>query len=221
MLSGEINITTIPFLVLQDKIFFALQLMNDNQITHLPVVDEEQKYVGLVSEDLLMDIENGDEEVGSYRESLGRIAVKSDEHFLKAIKQAAENGISLVPVIDKENNFLGSVAYTDLLRYVADFMSLNDPGGLIVFEVDSNQYSFNEISKMVESNNAQITQLNTSNNLDTGVMTVTIRVNKAEIADIVATFQRYEYTVKYYFGEELYTNELRSNYDNLMNYLQI
>jgi len=27
--------------------------------------------------------------------------------------------------------------------------------------------------------------------------------------------------VKYYFGEELYENELKNNYDHLMNYLNI
>jgi hypothetical protein len=87
--------------------------------------------------------------------------------------------------------------------------------------MESNQYSFNEISKLVEGNDAQITQLNTSNDAETGMMQVTIRVNKPDVADIVATFQRYEYTVKYYFGEEQYENELRNNYDNLMNYLGI
>ena len=53
------------------------------------------------------------------------------------------------------------------------------------------------------------------------MMQVTIRINKTEISDILATFQRYEYNVKYFFGEEQYANELRSNYDNLMNYLKI
>ena len=100
-------------------------------------------------------------------------------------------------------------------------MSLSEPGGLIVLEMESNQYSFNEISKLVETNDAQITQLNTSNDAETGMMQVTIRINKPEVSDIVATFQRYEYNVKYFFGEELYANELRSNYDNLMNYLKI
>ena len=46
-------------------------------------------------------------------------------------------------------------------------------------------------------------------------------INKMEVSDIVATFQRYDYNVKHYFGEELYENELKSNYDNLMNYLKI
>ena len=51
-------------------------------------------------------------------------------------------------------------------------------------------------------------------------MQVTIRINKLEVSDIISTFQRYEYNVKYYFGEEMYENELRTNYDNLMNFLE-
>ena len=90
-----------------------------------------------------------------------------------------------------------------------------------MLEMETKQYSFNEISKLVETNDAQITQLNTSVDTETGIMQVTIRINKPEVSDIVASFQRHEYNVKYYFGEELYTNELRSNYDNLMNYLKI
>ena len=134
---------------------------------------------------------------------------------------AVENGLSVVPVVSEDNELTGTVVYNDLLKFSSEFMSLNEPGGLIVLEMNSNQYSFNEISKLVETNNAQITQLNTSNDAETGLMQVTIRINKPEVSDIVATFQRYEYTVKYFFGEELYANELRSNYDNLMNYLKI
>jgi hypothetical protein len=73
----------------------------------------------------------------------------------------------------------------------------------------------------VETNDAQVTQLNTYWDSTTGSFFVTIKINKFEISDIIATFQRYEYQIKYYFGEELYENELRSNYDHLMNYLSI
>jgi hypothetical protein len=100
-------------------------------------------------------------------------------------------------------------------------MSLNDPGGLIVLEMETKSYSFAELNRIVESNDAQITQLNSYMEPNTGIMLVTIRLNKLEISGIVATFQRYEYNVKYYFGEEIYENELRTNYDNLMNYLEI
>ena len=220
MLTRELLSQSLPALHLQDKVYQALQLMNDNQVMHLPVTDGE-KYAGLLSEDDLLQAENDHQALEELGQSFFNVAVREDEHFLKAVQLAAENGLSVVPVINEENELTGTVVYNELLRHASGFMSLNEPGGLIVLELPSNQYSFNEISKLVETNDAQITQLNTSNDAETGMMQVTIRINKPEVSDIVATFQRYEYNVKYFFGEEQYANELRSNYDNLMNYLKI
>ena len=220
MLTRELLSQTLPYLHLQDKVYQALQMMNDNHVTHLPIVDGD-KYIGLISENDLLQAENDNSPIKSLEQAFATIAIKEEEHFLKAVQMAVENGLSVVPVISEENELTGTVVYNDLLRFSSEFMSLNEPGGLIVLEMNSNQYSFNEISKLVETNDAQITQLNTSNDAETGIMQVTLRINKPEVSDIVATFQRYEYNVKYFFGEELYANELRSNYDNLMNYLKI
>ena len=220
MLTRELESQSLPYLHLSDKVYQALQLMNDNHVTHLPIVDGE-KYTGLISEDDLLMADNDHDELSALQQSFSNMSVKGHEHFLRAVQVAAENGLSVVPVVNEEGDLIGTVVYNDLLKHASEFMSLNEPGGLIVLEVDSNQYSFNEISKLVETNDAQITQLNTNNDPETGIMQVTIRINKPEVSDIVATFQRYEYNVKYFFGEELYTNELKSNYDNLMNYLRI
>ena len=220
MLTRELLSQTLPYLHLHDKVYQALQLMNDNQVTHLPIVDGE-KFAGIISEDDLLQAENDNADLNSLQQSFASISVKESDHFLKAVQVSAENGLSVVPVVNEENDLTGTVAYNDLLKHASEFMSLNEPGGLIVLEMESNQYSFNEISKLVETNDAQITQLNTSNDAETGMMQVTIRINKPEVSDIVATFQRFEYTIKYFFGEELFTNELKSNYDNLMNYLKI
>ncbi len=220
MLTRELISQSIPYLRLHDKVYQALQLMNDNQVNHLPIVEGE-KFVGLISEDDLSQEDNDHTELSQLQQSYSSHSVKESEHFLKAVQLAADNGLSVVPVLNEQGELAGTVAYNELLKYASEFMSLNEPGGLIVLEMESNQYSFNEISKLVETNDAQITQLNTSNDAETGMMQVTIRINKPEVSDIVATFQRYEYNVKYFFGEELYANELKSNYDNLMNYLKI
>lgn len=220
MLTGELQTQTLPYLHAHDKVFQALQLMNDYHVTHLPVIEGE-KYIGIISEDDLLQAENDNAELETLQQSFNNASVKNDEHFLKAIQVAADNGLSVVPVVTNDNEIAGAVTYTDLLKYASEFMSLNEAGGLIVLEMETRQYSFNEISKLVESNDAQITQLNTTADPETGLTLVTIRINKPEISDIVATFQRFDYNVKYFFGEELYTNELRTNYDNLMNYLKI
>jgi len=220
MLTGNLQTQSLPYLRLSDKVHLALQLMNENHVGHLPIVDGD-KYIGMISEQDLSEAENDRSTLDQFQQSISNVSVKNDEHFLKAIQVAVENGLTVVPIVSEENDLLGGVTYADLLKYSSEFMSLNEPGGLIVLEMESKDYSFNEISRLIESNEAQITQLNTSTDQETGLMEVTIKINKLEISDIVASFQRHEYNVKYYFGEELFVNELKTNYDNLMNYLKI
>lgn len=218
MLTRDLISNSIPYLHKDDKVFHALQLMNDYHVAHLPVV-ENDAYLGIVSEEQLLQSDD-ENTINQLQVTDGTTSVQGNDHFLKAIQAAVVNKLSIVPVVE-EKQLLGIVTYNDLLRNASEFMSLNEPGALIVLELESKNYSFTEINRIVESNDAQITQLNTLTDAETGVMQVTIRVNKLEVSDVISTFQRYEYNVKYYFGEELYENELRTNYDNLMNYLKI
>jgi len=218
MLTRELISNSIPYLHKEDKVHHALQLMNDYHVAHLPVV-ENDSYLGIISEEQLLQSDE-DDTLDELSITDGTTSVQANDHFLKAIQTAVINKLSVVPVVE-EKHLLGIVTYNDLLRNASNFMSLNEPGALIVLEMDSKNYSFNEINRIVESNDAQITQLNTFTDPETGMSQITIRVSKLEVSDIIGTFQRYEYNVKYYFGEELFENELRTNYDNLMNYLKI
>lgn len=220
MLTRELISPSLPILHLHDKIFNALQMMNDCHVTHL-AVDDDGKYVGTVNEEVLMQAPDDTAELNELKEGFAGYAVNQNDHFLKALQLAVENRLSVVPVIDENKELLGVVSYREMLKQASEFVNVKDPGGLIVLELETTNYSFSEISRLVETNDAQITQLNTHTDQQTGLMQVTIKINKTEISDIVATFQRYEYNVKYYFGEELYENELKTNYDNLMNYLKL
>jgi len=220
MLTRDLHTQVLPYLHLHDKVYQALQMMNESHVLHLPIVDGE-KFEGLISEDDLLQVENDNMELKELRQSFSTGNVKENEHFLKAVKLAVENGLSVVPVVNEDNEITGIITYADLLKQASEFMNINDPGGMLVLEMEAKNYSFNSISRIIESNDAQIKQLNTTTDPQTGHMQVTIKVDKPEISDIIATFQRYDYNVKYYLGEEVYENELRSNYDNLMNYLKI
>jgi acetoin utilization protein AcuB len=218
MLTRDLISQSIPYLHQHDKVYHALQLMNDYHVAHLPVVKDDN-YLGIVSEEQLLH-SNDEDVIEELEVSDGTTSVQGTEHFLKAVQVAVAHKLSVVPIVEGEH-MLGVITYDDLLRNTSTFMNLNYPGALIVLEIESTSYSFAEISRIVETNDAQITQLNTAVDPETGIMLVTIRVSKLEVSDIIATFQRYDYTVKYYFGEEMYENELRSNFDNLMNYLKI
>ncbi|MEI9934506.1 MAG: hypothetical protein WDM71_06550 [Ferruginibacter sp.] len=64
------------------------------------------------------------------------------------------------------------------------------------------QFAISEISRIVESSDATILHLNTTVQPETGMLTVTLHINKREIAAIVASFERFGYDIIYYYGNE-------------------
>jgi acetoin utilization protein AcuB len=219
MLASQLINSGFPAVNLFDKVSFALRLMDEYDVLHLPVLSEE-KYAGMVSKDDLLDAdENG--VLASVQSSLIRVSVKGEEYFLSALKLISENELSLLPVVNEQSELSGVITSKDMVRRIALFVGTEDRGGIIVLEIEKRNFSFGEISRLVETNDAYITQLNTYTESDTGLVVVTIKVNKIEISDIVATFQRYEYIVRYYFGEESYANELKENYNHLISYLNM
>ncbi len=220
MLTTELINNNIPQLQLQDSIAKALQLINDYRVTHLPVVSED-KYLGLVSEDDLLDAENEKLTIQVLENSFIIAAVKENEHFLNAVNYSNRYETTVVPVVNEEKELVGAITVRDLLKALGDFSGASEIGGIIVMEMERSQFAISEISRIVESNDATILHLNTMVQAETGMLTVTLHLNKKEIATIVSAFERYEYDVIYYFGDEKFENEIHSNYRHLMNYLDI
>jgi hypothetical protein len=108
-----------------------------------------------------------------------------------------------------------------MLDEISRMMGVADNSSLLVLEISRVDYALGEINRLVESNDAIIMQVNTLQDPLSDILQVILIINKEDISDIVATFQRHEYTVIYYYGEESYSNELQSNLSHLLNYLNI
>jgi acetoin utilization protein AcuB len=220
MIARELISENIPSLKPGDLAGDALRLMDENHVKHLAVV-ENDRYLGLVSENVLLDAGNDSLTLDQFTEHLTFPCIFENNHFLRAAQVMKEQDISVVPVLNEEKEYAGIIIAADLLHRLTGFVGSGEPGGLIVIETEKRNFSFSELSRLVETNDAVITQLNTDEQPEQGLITVTIKINRTEISDIVATLQRFEYNVVYYQGEEAFENEIRSNYNNLMNYLSI
>lgn len=220
MLAYELSNNILPQLKLSDTVSKALQLMSDFKITHLPVVAEE-KYLGLIAEDDLLDQENEKRTIEFFQNNFITASVKSDTHFLSAVTVSNHYQTNVIPVVNEANEFLGTIAGQTLLDALGNFSGANEPGAVIVLEMERNRFAISEISRIVESDGAVIYHLNMTIKKDSPLLQVTIHLNKREISTIIAAFERYEYTVTYYSGEELFENEIDNNYRHLMNYLDI
>lgn len=220
MLTVELINNNIPQLQLQDTVSKAIQLINDFRLTHLPVVSEG-KYLGLISEDDLLDAEEDKLPIELLQEHFIRASVADNEHFLNAVSFSNQHDSTVVPVVNEEKELAGSITAPDLLKALGNFSGANEIGGIIVMEMERSQFAISEISRIVESNDCTILHLNTTIQPETGMLTVTLHLNKKEIAAIVSSFERYEYDVIYYFGDEKFENEVHGNYRHLMNYLDL
>ncbi len=220
MLNQEILSISIPPLHPDDTVLLAREAMNDHHVAHLPVILDD-KLLGTISEDSLLNADSENMQLNLLQSSFSGAAVQGVNHILETIHVLNEFNLTLIAVINPDSDYLGSITSIELLKNTGKLIGAGEPGAIVVLELDKVNFSFAEISKLVETNDAQITQLNTYFDAITSTFYITLRINKQEISDIIATFQRYEYKVKYYFGEENYDNELRSNYNHLMNYLSI
>lgn len=219
MLASQLIVTNYPTVNLLDKVSLALQLMEDYDLVHLAVVSD-QKYLGLVVKSDLLDADENNAISTLEHQMIGSSVLMTD-HFLNALKISSSYDLSLVPVVNETKELQGVITQTELIHAASKFTGAEDPGGLIVLEMEKRNFSFSEISRLVETNDAYITQVNTGMDAASGMLLISIKINKFEISDIVATFQRYDYAIRYYFGEESYENELKENYDLLMTYLKM
>ena len=220
MLAVELNNNDIPQLQLQDTVAKALQLFSDFKVSHLPVVAEE-KFVGLISEEDLLDANNKNMLIELLQKDFILASINENDHFLQAVNISNQYQTNIVPVINFDKELIGTISGQTLLRTLGYFSGSQEIGGIIVLEMERNQFTISEISRIVESNEATVLHLNTTLQPETGLLRVTIHINKKELSAVIAAFERYEYDVIYYFGEEKFENEIQSNYRHLMNYLDI
>ena len=219
MIASNLLSQTIVPLKTSDTGEAALSIMSDFYVKHLPIVNNKQ-LLGLISED---DILNNDEleAVGSYQLSMSRPYVKDRDHTFEVMRIMSEYNLTVIPVVDDEDNYLGMISQDDLLRFFAGIGSFTEPGSIVVLEMSKQDYSLAQISRVVESENAAVLSSFITTNLDSTKIDVTIKINRPEISNILSTFQRFDYTVKASFQESEYFETLKDRYDSLMSFLNV
>lgn len=198
----------------------ALNWMDEYKVSHLPIVNNEV-FLGIVSEQDIYSLNDVDEPLGNHKLSLKNPYVNEHQHIYNVLKIIDEMDLTVIPVLDDHDRYLGCFTLKRLLTYIASLYSIDNPGGVIILEVSETDYSLTEIANIIESNNAKILSSFITNHKDSTRLEVVIKVNKIELGAILQTFDRYGYFVKASFGEDKDPEDLRERYDSLMNYLNI
>ena len=219
MIAGNILSHDVVPLKTSDSGQEALNIMGDYYIQHLPIVNNEQ-LLGLISETDILD-HDVQEPVGSYQLSMRRPYVKEGDHIYEVLRIFHEFKLTIVPVIDAEDNYLGMITQHDLLQFFVQTGSFTEPGAIVVLEMNKRDYTLAEIARIVESEQANILSSYITSSLDQERIDVTLKINRQDISRILASFERYEYQIKASFQESEFFETFRDRYDSFIKYMNI
>jgi hypothetical protein len=220
MRAGDIISDEIPTLDGGDNGLFAMQLLDEYKMKHLPVVDGNE-YLGLISDSSVLEIEDPEAELRKSQGLLQMIYVQKDQHVYDVVRAAAEFQISAIPILDNENRYMGVVSIYCMVRELSKMASVNEPGGILVLELNRSDYSLSEIAQLVEGNDAKILSANITSNSDSQKLEITLKISKTNIDGIIQTFNRYDYIISASYHESNYDDLIKDRYDELMRYLNL
>lgn len=199
----------------------ALDWMEIFRISHLAVVDGK-RLVGLISDQIIYDLNIADKLVGNFADHLLSPHVHDNQHIYEVFSAISVLKLSAVPVLDLHHEYMGVITAFDLAQKFADLVAVNGPGGVIVLELNAINYSLSQIAQIVEGNDAKILSLYITQDTESKLMTVTMKINVVDLSAIIQTFVRYDYDIKaVYMDDSIIQNLYDDRYDQLMKFMSI
>lgn len=199
----------------------ALYYMDEYKISFIPVV-EEGNFLGLISETDIFNMQDPDRVLTDQNLRYRKIFIRENQHVLDVIRIMSSEKIAVLPVLDDKGHYQGSITTDKLTEHFTKMISVDNPGAIIILELNQSDYVLSQIAQIVEDQDAKILSLYVTPEMESTKMELTIKLNQMEIQSIIQALNRYNYIIKATYTEDQERNDdLRDRYDSLMNYLNI
>ncbi|MBJ2176101.1 acetoin utilization protein acuB [Aureibaculum sp. A20] len=202
-----------------DKVSKAKGLFNLLTFTHLPVI-EQGNFMGLIAENDVQTITDDDQLISEYSYLFQSFFARKNTNWFELLKIFALNEATIIPVVTEKLKYLGYYELADILHIFNSTPFLNQSGAVMVVSKGVSEYSFSEISQIVESNNAKLLGAFISN-INKETAEITIKISDHDLNNTIQSFRRYNYTILNSFHVDEYLNTLKERSDYLQKYLDI
>ncbi len=220
MLAAELIDPMLPALKLTDTVGKALDWMQEHRIGQLVLTDQEE-YRGLLDEDGLMDASDDMLLLSNVMVRHDQLFVFEHQHLYEVLQTALENHLDVVAVLSDNNDFMGTISVSELIKQFARDLGVMEPGAILILSIDERDYSLAEISRLVESNNVKIISCYFSS-AAYGMpdkSRLTLKLNRRDITAVVSTLERFGYQIESAFANEPIESVDQERLDLLLRYL--
>lgn len=195
--------------------------MESFRVSEIPIV-RDKEYLGLISDKNIYDLDLTKICINEKSFTLCAPYVFVNQHIYEVIQKMLEHKVSVIPVLELNMDYCGSILLAELSEKYLSLVSGKDRGAIIVIEVNEYDYYLSQIAQIVESNNVKILSLYTRNNENTKMVEITLKLNATDISSVIQTFVRYDYIIKaVYMDDSLLSNMYSDRYEQFMKYINI
>ncbi|MFC0603859.1 CBS domain-containing protein [Winogradskyella pulchriflava] len=211
-------INDIKPLSLTDKISDLQMLFNQLTYSHIPVMNKGV-YMGCISETDAHCFE-GAKSIEDCNYTIEGFFVRPTTNWLDVLEAFAQNDSNIMPILDKNNKYLGYYELNDIIHLFNETPFFSEPGGILIVEKGIHDYSFSEIAQIVESNNAKLLGAFISK-MDSDLVRVTLKIGNASLNEVIQSFRRYSYIIVSGHEEDSYIESLKERSQYLDKYLNM
>jgi len=220
MIARELITNDVPPIRSSETVEKALNWLDEFKVTHLAVVDGTQ-YQGLISENILYDAASSDITIAELNVTLNRPFIYEDRHIYEVMKMVSDMHLSIAPILDKNDNYMGLTTLPSLMHLISNTSSISEPGSVIVLELNQNDYSLGHLAQIIEGDDTKILSTYITSSTDSTLMEVTIKVNRNNIQGVLQALARYDYVVNASYSEIDYQEDMKDRFESLMKYLDM
>ncbi|GIV58661.1 MAG: acetoin utilization protein [Rhodothermaceae bacterium] len=220
-IATHINQTTPP-LKPTDTVEFALGLLLEFRVRHLPVVDDTRTLLGVVSEEQLLETAGPDVRLETLL--VGRpVSVRPETHVFDATRLMIEHDMTALPVADAEGRYVGLVRRHDIFEQFARMLSTTETGAILALEVEPRDYALSRLIYTVEQSDVRVLSVSTEPAGDhpDGKIRVTIKLNVTDAARVRHMLEHHGYHVVASFGEREDDEDFLHRIQEFMRYLEV
>ncbi|NAS29365.1 CBS domain-containing protein [Flavobacteriaceae bacterium R38] len=186
--------------------------------THLPV-SENGFLIGSVPEDDVRAFDDA-KTIMDYKYALDVFFVKKEAYWLDVLETFARNNANIMPVLDENNHYIGYYELIDIIAFFKETPFLSKPGGILIVEKGKKDFSFSEISQIVEGDNGKLLGVFISDERD-NVMQFTLKIDSNGLNSIIQSFRRYGYNIILGNEDDTYIKDLKERSEYLKRFLDI
>ena len=157
-------------------------IFSQTTYSHMPIA-KDGVYVGSLAENDA-HCYDADCPIIDYKHAFEQFFVRFETNWLDVLEAFAQNSTNIMPVLSESGAYLGYYELADVMNFFNATPFISEAGSVVVIEKGALDYSFSEISQIIESNEGKLLGAFISK-IENDVVEISVKIGRANFNDIL------------------------------------